>query len=609
MVNPPLRALAAAEVEQLMAQLPALLWVVGRDDRFVATFGGGLRELGSWQNRVVGMSLAEYFETDDRSMPTVAAHDEALAGRPSTYVYEWRERVYQCHVEPFHDDERSIVGSIGVAFDITERRRIDERFQALVEGLDAIVWEADPATFRFQYVSPAAQRILGYPVERWTSEPDFWIEHLHPDDRDAAVETCVRATAAAEDHELEYRMITVDGSSVWFHDVVRVERDAAGKPRLLRGILVDTTEKRRIAAALGESERHFRHLVESSADVISIVDHDATIRYQSPAVTRVLGYDPEELVGRNAFDLIHEDDLARARNAFHASVNEKVEPRPIELRIRHADGSWRALESIGRSVDGHLIATSRDLTEWREAERRLRATEAQLRHAQRLDAIGRLGAGLAHDLNNILTVVAACSDELEGSEADSITKAVARGSRLTRSLMRLGKHETGELVAGDVGAVVAELAELLRPALGGMIDVEVAIQSDLPAVLIDTTLIEQVVLNLALNARDAMPNGGTLSIEAATVTIPVAEPDVPAGEYVVVRVEDTGEGMSDEVRRRLFEPFFTTKGELRGSGLGLATVHAVVADHGGRIRVESAPQRGTRFEILLPALGGPPRPS
>jgi PAS domain S-box-containing protein len=495
------------------------------------------------------------------------------------------------------------VGSIGVAFDITERRRIDERFQALVEGLDAIVWEADPATFSFQYVSPAAQRILGYPVERWTSEPGFWIEHLHPDDRDAAIETCVRATAAAEDHELEYRMIAADGSSVWLHDVVRVDRDVSGKPKLLRGILVDTTEKRRIAAALEESERHFRHLVESSADLISIVGHDATILYQSPAITRVLGYDPEALVGRNAFDLIHQDDLARARNAFHASVNGKLEPRPIELRIRHADGSWRALESIGRSVDGHLIATSRDLTDWREAERRLRATEAQLRHAQRLDAIGRLGAGLAHDLNNILTVVAACSDELECSEADAITKAVARGSRLTRRMMRLGKHETGERRAGDVGAVVAELAELLRPALGGMIDVEVAIQPDLPTVLIDATQIEQVVLNLALNARDAMPNGGTLSIEAVTMTIPVTEPEVPAGEYVVVRVEDTGEGMSDEVRRRLFEPFFTTKGELRGSGLGLATAHAVVTDHGGRIRVESVPERGTRFEILLPALG------
>jgi signal transduction histidine kinase len=169
--------------------------------------------------------------------------------------------------------------------------------------------------------------------------------------------------------------------------------------------------------------------------------------------------------------------------------------------------------------------------------------------------------------------------------------------------MRLGRQETGERRAGDVGAVLTELAELLRPALGGMIDVEIAIQPNLPAVLIDPTQIEQVVLNLALNARDAMPNGGTLSIEAAATTVAAAEPEVPAGDYVVVRVDDTGEGMSDEVRRRLFEPFFTTKGDLRGSGLGLATVQAVVADHGGRIRVASSPQSGTRFEIFLPALG------
>jgi PAS domain S-box-containing protein len=603
MVNPPLRALAAAEVAQLMAQLPALLWVVDRDDRFTATLGGALRELGSWPNRVVGMSLAEYYETDERSQPTIAAHDSALAGRPSTYVYEWRERIYQCHVEPFRDDAGAVVGSIGVAFDITERRRIDERFQALVEGLDAIVWEADPQTFRFLYVSPAAERILGYPIERWTADPDFWIEHLHPDDREAAVETCVRATAAGENHELEYRMVAADGSSVWLHDVVRVDRDDSGEPRALRGILVDTTELRRIGAALEESERHFRHLVESSADVISIVDHEGTVLYHSPAIRRVLGYEPLERVGSSVFDLIHEEDLPRARRAFDAAVRDKQEPRPIELRIRHKDGSWRALESSGRPVDGHLIATSRDLTEWREAERRLRATEAQLRHAQRLDAIGMLGAGVAHDLNNILMVVGACSDELQGSEAEAITKAVARGSRLTRRLMRLGRQETGERRAGDVGAVLTELAELLRPALGGMIDVEIAIQPNLPAVLIDPTQIEQVVLNLALNARDAMPNGGTLSIEAAATTVAAAEPEVPAGDYVVVRVDDTGEGMSDEVRRRLFEPFFTTKGDLRGSGLGLATVQAVVADHGGRIRVASSPQSGTRFEIFLPALG------
>ena len=605
MVNPPLRALAAAEVAQLMAQLPALLWVVDRDDRFVATLGGGLRELGSWQNRVVGMTLAEYFESDDRSMPTVAAHAEALAERPSTYVYEWRERVYQCHVEPFRDDGGSVVGSIGVAFDITERRRIDERFQALVEGLDAIVWEADPQSFRFRYVSPAAQSVLGYPIERWTSEPDFWIKHLHPDDREAAIETCVRATAAGENHALEYRMLAADGSSVWFRDVVRVDRDASGKPRSLRGILVDTTEQRRLAAALEESERHFRHLVESSADVITIVGEDATVLYVSPSIERVLGYTPEERIGRHAFELMHDDDLPRARRAFRAAVEELREPHPIEVRFRHKNGSWRVLESTGRAVDGHLIATSRDLTEWREAQRKLRATEAQLRHAQRLDALGRLGVGVAHDLNNILMVVAAYGDELAGVEGAAISKAVARGTRLTRRLMQLGRQEPPEQRAGNVGVVVLGLAELLRPALGGMIDVEVSVQPGLPAALIDAAQIEQVVLNLALNARDAMPNGGTLSIDAATMTVDGVEPEVPAGEYVVIRVEDTGEGMSDEVRQRLFEPFFTTKGAIRGSGLGLATVQAVVAEHAGQIRVASALGRGTVFEILLPALRTP----
>jgi len=599
-----LRPLAAAEVAQLMAQLPAILWVVDRDDRFVTTLGGGLRELDSWQDRVVGMSLAEYYETDDRSQPTVAAHDAALEGRPSTYVYEWRKRVYQCHVEPFRDRRGGIDGSIGVAFDITERWRVDARFQALVEGLDAIVWEADPVSFRFHYVSPAAERLLGYPAERWTSDPDFWVDHLHPDDRDAAIETCVRATAAGEDHELEYRMIAADGSSVWLHDVVRVDKDDSGQPSSLRGILVDTTETRRIAAALEESERHFRHLVESSADVITIVGDDATVLYVSPSIERVLGYTPEERIGRQAFGLMHENDRPRARRAFQAAVEERREPHPIEIRFRHKNGSWRVLESTGRAVDGHVIATSRDLTEWREAERKLRATEAQLRHAQRLDAIGRLGAGVAHDLNNILMVVAAYGDELAGVEGEAISKAVARGTRLTRRLMRLGRQEAGEQRAGDVGVVVMELAELLRPALGGMIDVDVSVQPDLPAALIDAAQIEQVVLNLALNARDAMPNGGTLSIDAATITVDGDEPEVSAGDYVVVRVEDTGEGMSDEVRERLFEPFFTTKGTMRGSGLGLATVKAVVAEHAGQIRVTSALGRGTRFEIFLPTLNG-----
>jgi PAS domain S-box-containing protein len=254
----------------------------------------------------------------------------------------------------------------------------------LVDSLDAIVFEADARTFRFTFVNRRAESLLGYPVEQWLDEPDFWARHIHPEDRDAAVTICRTATAAGEDHVLEYRFLAADGRVVWQRDVVRVIPDALGQPAKLRGVMVDITARKVIEEALvqsearsHQSERNFRALIENGNDLVSIIDGSGVVRYASPPHERVLGWKPAELEGRNAFDLVHPDDLPGLAEVFAQGIAIPGFTATHEFRYRTGDGQWRILEGRAMSllhdpaVNGAVI-NLRDVTERRRAEEHLR---------------------------------------------------------------------------------------------------------------------------------------------------------------------------------------------------------------------------------------------
>lgn len=281
----------------------------------------------------------------------------------------------------------------------------------LIERIDAVVWEADPETFQFRYVSPSAERLLGFPTEHWL-RPGFWVERLHPADRGRAVEACVAATRAGDDHRLAYRLVASDGSEVWVEDDVRLIRNPDDAPVALRGVLVDATSRRR-------EEAVFRFLLEHSSDVITIIDADGVIRYESPAIVPLLGYAQDELNGVNAFDLIHPEDAPLARETLQDALRTYDFTQPIEIRFKHRDGTWRWLESIGRNMVGGsvgaVIVTSRDITMQRRAG-----------EAQKMEALGRLANTIAHDFNNILFVVKGHAELLRSGRAPKRRPATRR---------------------------------------------------------------------------------------------------------------------------------------------------------------------------------------
>jgi PAS domain S-box-containing protein len=349
--------------------------------------------------------------------------------------------------------------------------------------------------------------------------------------------------------------------------------------------------------AVERSERRLRALVQHSYDVVGIIGPDGRIAWASESALRVFGVPASELVGTEFLSLVHPDDAEHALLRYSQLVaGEDVSPRD-ELRTRHADGGWRQLElSISnRLLDpdvGGIVVNVRDVTE-------LRRNEEELRQAQKLGAVGRLAGGVAHDFNNLLTVMIGNADlaldrlqdgDANRQELEEIRAAAGRAAELTRQLLAFGRKQVLQPEIFQLDGVVTGIGLLLRRLIGA--DVELVIRPGAAGahVLADRGQLEQVIVNLAVNARDAMPDGGTLTIETT----------LRDDAHVALAVRDTGVGMDEETRSRVFEPFFTTKHDGRGTGLGLATVDGIVAQSGGRILVESEPGRGASFTVLLP---------
>ena len=354
----------------------------------------------------------------------------------------------------------------------------------------------------------------------------------------------------------------------------------------------------RLHAELTQSEALHRSVVDGSTDLIALLDQENRVVLASRSYRDVLGYEPASLVGNFLAELIHPDDLDRGR----ATVVDETAAEPLTGRMRHRDGSWILVEGTStpvRSESGELelrVVIARDVT---ERER----LQEELRQAQKMESIGRLAGGIAHDFNNLLTAIRGYAElmlidcDAGGTpvrdSAEQIARAAERAAALTGQLLAFSRKQVLRPQRLDLNEVVAGMAAMLDRMLGEPIALTTELDPALGHVLADPTQLEQVVLNLAINARDAMRNGGSLVLRTGNV-------DVDGAPHVVLTVADTGGGMDDETVARIFEPFFTTKGVGEGTGLGLATVHGIVAQSGGSIEVDSAPGGGTTFTVLLP---------
>jgi PAS domain S-box-containing protein len=360
--------------------------------------------------------------------------------------------------------------------------------------------------------------------------------------------------------------------------------------------------RRRAEESLRRSEERFRLLVENISDVLVVVDRDGTVRYANQHLQRVLGIEPATVEGSRVLDRVHPDDLALADELLRSPAAD-----PVQIRLRRHDGAWRTFECRSASLPGDaqpgdLVILAQDVTD----RRRL---EAQAHQAQKLDSIGRLAGGVAHDFNNLLTVVlgycdlALATPDLSRSlrsQLEVIQAAGARGSALTQQLRAFARSQPSQPQRVRLADVVRGLEPLLRATLGERTNLVIDLDDTLLPVRADPSQLEQVIMNLVVNARDAMPDGGRLTLSAHSVRAAKSKgpTSVGGGDLALLAVTDTGAGMSEETQSRVFEPFFTTKAQ--GTGLGLATVYGIVHQAGGHLAIDSTVGAGTTVEVYLP---------
>ena len=491
--------------EKIVASVPSGLLVLSGDLRILSANRSFLESFYLRNDEVMGRRLDEVVQAEGlvarilETLQTGVAQQDILCDLHLAFRRESRPaRITMTGIRIAEDEEARL---LLIVQDLTEEERLhaarlasEKRFRDLVQGLDAIVWEAEATNFKFTFVSERATQLLGYPTEHWLRERDFWSARIHPDDRDRVVAATRKALAAGTDHEVEYRAVAADGRAVWVHDFVHVAQDDQGRPRQLRGVTVDLTERK-------------------------------------------------------------------------------------------------------------------------QAEDALRQSEDQLRQAQKMEAVGQLAGGIAHDFNNLLMVIQGDSDLIlrrlpEGHSlrrnAEGIREAAQQAATLTRQLLAFSRKQLLAPRVLDLNGIVAGMDTMLQRLLGETIHLVTVPKPDLGFVKADPGQIEQVIMNLAVNARDAMPDGGRLTIETGNLELD----DIAArqhgeaapGQYVLLAVSDTGCGMDGATRARIFEPFFTTKEAGKGTGLGLSTVYGIVKQSGGHIWLYSEPGRGTTFKICLPVV-------
>ncbi|HEU4628114.1 MAG TPA: response regulator [Gemmatimonadaceae bacterium] len=378
--------------------------------------------------------------------------------------------------------------------------------------------------------------------------------------------------------------------------------------------------RRSAEAALATTERRFRSLIENATDLITILGQGGIVEYASPAYRSALGHAPESLLGTCAFDLVHADDVALLQEAIVGSATAGRRGAEVTVRLRDGGGRWRTFTGTVRDLSDDpairgVVFNARDVTEQH-------ALELQLRQAQKMEAVGQLAGGIAHDFNNLLTVITSYSGmlltELDGRDAirediAEIALAADRAAALTRQLLAFSRRQVLQPQPLELNQVIRDVEKLLRRLIREDIELVTALTPEPACVYADLGQLEQVLVNLVVNARDAQPRGGRIVIATANVELDehfiAPHGTVTPGPHVMITVSDEGCGMDEATLARMYEPFFTTKGGGRGTGLGLATVYGIVQQSGGHIWCYSEPGLGTTFKIYLPRSAGAAAPA
>jgi len=557
------------------------------------------------------------------------------------------EQVYWTYSYSPIDEDDGIGGVLVVCQDVTadvvaaEALREREAELARVQQLGRIGGlEVDLTTGFRNRRSPEYLLIHGLPPGAANETHEDWVRRIHPEDREATEKKFREAVAAdVREYSVQYRIIRPsDGEVRWISVKATVERDENGKAIRLVGAHSDVTEQVVADLALRQSEEQYRRLADQlaelnatlaqrveektrerdriwnvSQDLLLVSDRDGVWRTVNPAWTRTLGWTEAELLNRTSEWLEHPDDAGTMRTHVKKPGEHETTVK-FESRFRHKDGSYRWLSWTGVSDRDHHYAVARDVTAEKAAAERLRAAEEALRQSQKMEAVGQLTGGIAHDFNNLLTGIVGSLDLLQTRLNQGRTDNVARyinaamtsanrAAALTHRLLAFARRQPLIPKSVDANALVVSLEDLLRRSIGEGIDLQIVAMDDLWGTLCDPNQLESALLNLAINARDAMPDGGRLVIATANARFDNVTADTPAlspGEYICISVTDSGVGMSAEVAARAFDPFFTTKPIGQGTGLGLSMIYGFARQSNGHVTIESRPGLGTSVRLYLP---------
>jgi PAS domain S-box-containing protein len=472
--------------------------------------------------------------------------------------------------------------------------------------------------------------IHGLPPEAWNETHEDWVRRIHPEDREKNEQAFIRAVRGdAREYNAEYRIIRPsDGQTRWIQVRSQIERDGEGHPLRLVGAHIDITERKRAEIELqalnenleeqvAQRTRERDRLWTVSDDLIGVANHEGYWVNINPAATAILGWSRAELLAMPIATLWHPEDTAETlghrQRLVHGGPTER-----FTNRYRHKDGSYRWLAWASTGEGDFIYATARDVTAEREASEALRRTEEQLRQSQKMEAVGQLTGGIAHDFNNLLTGVIGSLDlmqrrigqgrfnDVERYATSAMTSA-RRAAALTHRLLAFARRQPLDPKPVDINVLVRSMEELLRRTTGASTAVEIVTAAGLWATFCDPHQLESALLNLVINSRDAMPDGGMLTIETANAHLDrqYAEMrDVIPGQYVCLSVTDTGTGMVPGVIARAFDPFFTTKPIGQGTGLGLSMVYGFARQSEGHARIYSEIGQGTTIKLYLPRYRG-----
>ena len=519
----------------------------------------------------------------------------------------------------------------GVFFDITEHKMAEEALRqsrASLAEAQRIAhlgnWEWHIPTDELHW-SDEIYRIFGLTPQQFGATYQAFLDAVHPEDRLKVQETVNRALYQGQPFHMGHRILRPDGQERFVYEQGEVTFDAGGRPLRMLGTVQDITEIKAAQSALGESERRYRLLAENVTDVIWTMGLDLKFTYVSPSVSLFTGYTPEEAQTLSLEEILTPAslELAKARlgeELARGQAHPEEAPRSaiLELEHRAKDGGtvWAEVKaSFLKDARGNftgILGVSRDITGRKELEE-------QLRQAQKMEVVGRLAGGVAHDFNNLLTAILGYSELLDAALEEGapgrqdvleIKKAGERAALLTRQLLAFSRRQVLKPKLLNLNKVVENLGRMLKRVIGEDIELAVVPGPGLGLVRADPGQMEQVVLNLALNARDAMPQGGRLTITTANAELDEEycrlHPEVAPGPYVLLSVSDTGCGMDAATAAKIFEPFFTTKEVGKGTGLGLSMVYGIIRQSGGHVWVDSKPGQGTTFKIYLPRVEAAP---